>query len=442
MVPETKIELIKTRKMKLGKLLLGAALFISSISFSQDSLSTAEQERECLRMQKIANDAVAAKNFKEAATYFLKGESICEPFGANNYKNLILCFGKLSRKDPDAEMRKLYTDTLIMVTNLAMEAEAYNTKNDMKTAYAYLKCSEPNYEQADFYFTRAMNTGGAAVKEGYLPTYYFNITTLYNAEDDVEKQAVIKIRLIKEFFNISKIITERGMKQKTQEQVSKMFNSIINSCEDLTPELAGFISNLPADIEAAKASLIMMIDLMESKECSDTPEFVQLIDAYLERDPESIRAIEMKAKVMESQKKYSDAISLYKKLKGLVTEDAEKQKQQYNVARCQLNSGAYKSAYNTAMSVKGELRGDALVIAAKGVAGNAPNCGLGDFERSCNFIYAVQLLEQARSNGASVGGLISSYKSRYPSSDDCFKNGNPTSFSLECYPSITVNPCQ
>ena len=87
----------------------------------------------------------------------------------------------------------------------------------------------------------------------------------------------------------------------------------------------------------------------------------------------------------------------------------------------------------------GEHKGKALVIAGKSVGSNANNCGASTFERKCNNIYAVQLLEKAKALGASTGNSISSYKSRYPTSDDLFQNSNPQSVTLTCY-GVTVNP--
>ena len=59
-------------------------------------------------------------------------------------------------------------------------------------------------------------------------------------------------------------------------------------------------------------------------------------------------------------------------------------------------------------------------------------------ERKSNYVYAVQLLEQARSLGESTGGTISSYKAMYPTDQEKFENGNPSTMTLSCY-GVTVN---
>ncbi|MGB0915231.1 MAG: hypothetical protein ACPGVI_04120, partial [Crocinitomicaceae bacterium] len=70
---------------------------------------------------------------------------------------------------------------------------------------------------------------------------------------------------------------------------------------------------------------------------------------------------------------------------------------------------------------------------------NANNCGSSTFERKCNYIYAVQLLEQARSLGESTGGTISSFRNNFPTDSEKFENGSPSSVSLSCY-GVSVNP--
>ena len=80
------------------------------------------------------------------------------------------------------------------------------------------------------------------------------------------------------------------------------------------------------------------------------------------------------------------------------------------------------------------------MIAGLSVGANANNCGDSDFERRCNYIYAVQLLEQARSLGVSDNGAIAKFKANYPTTEQCFNNNSPTSYTLKCY-GVTVNPC-
>ena len=90
------------------------------------------------------------------------------------------------------------------------------------------------------------------------------------------------------------------------------------------------------------------------------------------------------------------------------------------------------------MNIQGKFRGKAMAIAGQCVGQLANECGVSTFERNCNFIYAVQLLEQ--SGGAASSSLISSYKAKFPTSQDCFGEGNPTSVTLICW-GVTVKPC-
>jgi len=422
-------------KMKLGKILLGASMIIATASFAQDG----GEDRECLRMRKIANDAMEIKDYKEATTFFIKGETICGNYNASNYGRLTGSLIRLINAEKDKEVKKLYSDTIIAVYDRMEEKGFYDHKNDMLRGYYYLQISTPNYLKADEFFSRGVKEQGTAVKEMYIPLYYYNTYTLFYMEQNVDKKNGLKKRMISDYFELSKLITEANFSPKAQESITAYFNTVVQSCEDLTPEIAGFITNLPAETEAAKASLMSLIVLMEDKKCKDSQEYMDLINKYLELDPESPVALEMKAKILEKQKKYRDANSIYEKLIGLAeVTDERKTELRYKIVVNIYNTGSYKSAYNKAMSVQGPNRSKALEIAAQCVAATAMICGESTFARKCNYIYAVQLLEKAGLGGSSKAN---NYKAKYPTSQECFKEGNPASVTLTCW-NVTVSPCK
>jgi hypothetical protein len=90
------------------------------------------------------------------------------------------------------------------------------------------------------------------------------------------------------------------------------------------------------------------------------------------------------------------------------------------------------------MGVSGKYKGEALKIAGQCVGQLANSCGSSTFERKCNFYHAVNLLQQAQSAGANVGGIIGSYRAQCPTADEKFDAGNPSSQSLSCW-GVTVS---
>ena len=154
-----------------------------------------------------------------------------------------------------------------------------------------------------------------------------------------------------------------------------------------------------------------------------------------------MKLTQSKAKDLMARGKTSEAIKTLRTAKGIATDEAKKQEITYKIALAQFKSKSYTAAYNTAMSVSGKHKGNALSIAGKCVGNNANNCGSSTFDRKCNYIYAVQLLERSRSLGGNTGSSISAYRSRFPTADDCFQNGNPASVTLSCY-NVSVKPCK
>lgn len=421
--------------MKLGQLIFGVLLMMNFSSFAQDE----DTERECKRMRFLAGEALKIKDYKEASMYYIKGETICGGYDAKNYARLIGSIRKAGRAETDKANKKAYNDTLDAVYNRAEAAGMYNNADDLYRAYNNLQSSNPTPKKADSLFLSGIKVKGTEVRETYIVYYYFNLYSLWNSAKGEEK-AAYKARMIKGYFRLSKLISDAKMSVKTQESITGYFNIVVKTCDDILPELNNFMSTLPQDAELKKVSVNNFIALLEDKECTQSDEYFMLIDTLIYNDPSSIDALMMKAKAESAKGKHSASIVTLKKARDLTTDDAQKNEIKYMIASEQYVSGAYKSAYSTAMTVSGDLKGKALVIAGKSVGQNANNCGDTTFDRKCNYIYAVQLLQQAKSKGAATGGKISEYTQRFPTSDDCFAKGNPSSVTLECY-GVTVSPC-
>ncbi|MFT6246397.1 MAG: tetratricopeptide (TPR) repeat protein [Crocinitomicaceae bacterium] len=432
--------------MKLGSILLGASMILASATFAQDD------NRECKRMRFIANEAMRVENYKEATEYFIKAEVTCGPdflkndngedIGSANYDRLTGSLIRVINVETDADAKKLYADTLCAIWDRMDEQSLYDNKNDMYRGNFELQKSTPGYLKADKYFTRgiaAHANGGTPVQEMYIPLHYYNTFTLFLMEQDAENKNVIKKRMINDYFDLSKLITKSNFSLRAQEGITVYFNSAVQTCDDLTPEIAGFIADLSEDVEAAKNSLMSLIDLMETKRCEDTQEYMDLINAYLERDPESLKALEMKAKILEKENKYREANVIYEKLiASPEITDERKAELKYKIVDNLFKMRSYNAAYSKAMNIQGKFRGKAMSIAGQCVGQLANECGVSTFDRNCNFIYAVQLLEQ--SGGAAGASLITSYKAEFPTARDCFGEGNPASVTLECW-GVTVKPC-
>ena len=420
--------------MKLGKLILASFLLIGTSSFAQE-----DAEKECKRMRFLAGEELTIKNYKGSAKYYILGEKICGGYDAANYARLI---GSVRNAiiATEKEEKTAYTDTVVTFYNKIEEKGFYDKKDDLLRASYILQSSNPDRKKADELFRRGIAAQGAATNEGYVSYFYYNTYAIYSAAAETVK-ADLKKRMISDYFEMSALIGKANMSIQTQETITEYFNYVVKDCKDILPEITSYIENLSTEKESRLASLMNFITLLENKACTDAPEYGQLINSYVDTDPTSLDAQLMKAKYLMSKGSLSEAITTLRTAKEITTEDAKKQEITYTIALAQFKSKSYTAAYNTAMSVSGEHKGNALSIAGKCVGNNANNCGASTFDRKCNYIYAVQLLEKARSLGGDTGNSISSYKSRFPTTDDCFQNGNVTSITLSCY-NVTVNPCK
>ena len=417
--------------MKLEKLLLGTLIVIGFASYAQDE----DQDRECTRMRFLAGEELKIKNYTGAAMYYLKGEKICGGYDAANYGRLIGSLRNAVNSVQEKEQKTAYIDTLVDTYQRAEAAGAYDQADDLIRASFILQSSKPDRKKADELFRRGIDAGGLSVNEAYVSYFYYNTYAMYAETPTPE----LKKRLIAEYFELSTLISKANMSVKTQETITGYFNAVVRSCDDILPDLKGYIDNLPEDPEVKKSAVLNFISLLDKKECTESAEYFQLIDIYVEIDPSSYDAQMMKAKALMGKNKYSDAIATLRKAKELAPNDEKAQEINYEIARAQYSSGSYSAAYSTAMSVSGAMKGKALVIAGQSVGKNANNCGSSTFERKCNYIYAVQLLEQARNLGEATGGTISSFKANYPTEGEKFDNGSPASVSLSCY-GVSVNP--
>ncbi len=417
--------------MKLEKLLLGTLIVIGFASYAQDE----DQERECTRMRFLAGEELKIKNYTGASMYYLKGEQICGGYDAANYARLIGSLRNAINSVQEKDQKTAYIDTLVATYQRAEDAGAYDKADDLIRASFILQSSAPNRQKADELFRRGIDAGGLSVNEAYVSYFYYNTYAMYAEAPTPE----LKKRMIAEYFELSTLISKANMSVKTQETITGYFNAVVRTCEDILPDLKGYIENLPEDPEVKKAAVLNFISLLDKKECTESAEYFQLIDIYVEIDPNSFDAQMMKAKALMGKNKYSDAIATLRKAKELAPDSEKAQEINYEIARAQYSSGSYSAAYTTAMSVSGAMKGKALVIAGQSVGKNANNCGSSTFERKCNYIYAVQLLEQARNLGESTGGTISSFKANYPTDGEKFENGSPASVSLSCY-GVSVNP--
>ena len=421
--------------MKLKKILIASFVLTASISFGQGQAEN--DELHCKRMKYLAQQArLEKKDFKESSIYMLKAEKSC---GGLTKTEMAILIGSLRNTIMDTEDTAIsgpYTDTLIAAWNRAEKLGLYDSADDLIRAFYLTQGEKPNNVKADSLFQAGIKVQGTATQEHYISYYYYNLYVLYSITEG-DTQNAYKKRLIKDYFSLLKLIREAKMSLSAEENLNNYLDALIQTADDLLPELDNFLLNVPEDNESAVNSIKNFISLLEKKKGTSTDQYESLVKLWDDLDP-SIETKMAKAKLLMSKGKYSEAKKTFEEIITM-TDDVELQQEaSYSIAYCLFKTGSYKASYNEAMNVGGTFEGKGFSLAGQCVAQNAENCGVTTLERQANYYYAVELLEKAKAKGESVGNIISSYKKQFPSKDILFKNGNPSSVTLECY-GVTVN---
>ena len=404
-------------------------------------------KKAAMTMDSISNTSAAISEYKKELEFRLKAEKLCPDFDLKNYRFVQRVLNDLIKRD--TANAKIYYDSL---NNLLerMDIKGINDAKNSIRASNYLKGSSINREKADVFFKKAINDATIKLDDEVVKNYYLNIYNMYlNAP--AEKQAEVKARMISEYFILSKMCVDKALNEETPNYITNTLNLAIKSCEDILPEISVYLKALPKDKDQKLVTVNNLINLLEDKSCTSSNEYVILIDTLLKID-RSYKSILAKAKLLTMKGNTTESMNLFKEARGMAKNEIEKKEieaeitrvqekiaaQEYNRVLSMFNGGNYKSAYNAAMGLSGKYRGDGLKIAGQCVGQLANSCGSTTFERKCNFYHAVNLLQQAQSAGANVGGLIGSYRSQLPTADERFDAGNPSSQSLSCW-GVTVS---
>ena len=391
----------------------------------------AQEERKLIEIDTSAT--LKLMHFKTEFTYLLKAEAICGTFTKNNYNYIIRSGQDILKLEKDSKIKSRYIDTLFLI-NKKIDLLKFGDKNIvLKLADYCLLKSVIERDLCDNYYLIALRDTSLKFTDVNIINYYSNLYSLYLTEQDTLKKSTYKKRLISDYFMLSKLITYKKLQARTLESIVNVFNGIVRNCEDLLPDLAFFMNELPKEKEAKIKTVTNFLNLMKEKSCSSSKEYEMLVDTLIKIDG-SIETMIEKAELLIVKKRYTEGLANFNAAK-IMTEDLVKLDEiDFRILEVQFhNLDNYQTAYRLAMAISGTNKSKALLIAAKCVANSANSCGSSTFDRKCNYYYAAELAERAGDSGAA-----SRYRAGAPSSEEKFNNNNPSSVSLSCW-GVTVN---
>ena len=215
-------------------------------------------------------------------------------------------------------------------------------------------------------------------------------------------------------------------------------NAIIakeSTCENLIPlyrkNFDKFKSNLVWLNRAASR--------MDSKDCSDDPLFVELVEALHELNPSANSAYYL-GLLNDKKGDSKTAIQYYNESIELETDNLKKAKTLYKIALKFKNSRQYsksRSYANKALKFQPSA-GRAYLLIANLYAASANNCGNTQFEKRAIYWLAAKEARKAASVDASVRRTAKktavSYEGRAPSKTDIFTEGRSgQTISIKCW---------
>ena len=433
---------------------------------------SAQNSEECLQDLSIFAEYAKVKNYDEAYGPWLKVREACPSlyvaifsYGERLLKDRIKKATPETRDAETADLIKLYDQWLENFPtrrNVSVSGDIISSKAQAMLDYKTADKMEV-YKTFDLaYQTDAKSFNNPKELYNYFKTLYdlykegnqgVTMEQLFNKYEEVsEKFEIESINLAKKLDVILKK-QEEGTPLSSREVRSKRVYGINSNA------IGTFLSNLDAII-SKEATCVNLVPLykrnfeefksdavwlkraasrMDSKECSDDPFFVTLVEALHTLDPSADSAYYLgilKDKAGNSQ----EALKYYEESISLQTDPYKKAKILYKIAIKFKSAGRKSSARSYALKA---LRfqpsmGRAYLMISNLYAGSANDCGETQFNKRAVYWLAAQMAFKAGEVDASIKKLAlktaKSYEGRAPSKTEIFTEGNQgATIEFDCW---------
>ena len=466
------------KKMKKNYFKHALLLFLvfQNFLYSQDTAA-------CMQDLSIFAEYVKVKNYASASEPWMRVRENCPDINAaiytygerilkNNIKNGTPEVIEASKKD----LIKLYDEWLQYFPKNKNKSIVGDVTGRKAQALLDFKMAELNevYKIFDEAFTKdAASFTNPKFLYNYFKTLYdrykkgdneVSMEMLFNKYEEVsEKFEVETVSLAKKLDIILKKEEEGKPLTSREQRRKKVYN--INS-----KAIGTFLSNLDAIIvkEATCENLIPLYktnfdefkedsvwlkraaNRMDSKECSDDPFFVTLVEALHALDPSADSAYYL-GLLNDKSGNAEEALKYYEESISLETDNYRKAKILLKIANKFRVAGRRSSARNyanKALSYQPSL-GRAYLLIANLYADSANDCGNSQFNKRAVYWLAADLAKKASRVDNSLSKIAKkaadSYSGRAPSKTDIFTEGNAGSvIKFDCWinRSVTVPKLQ
>ncbi len=445
--------------------ILGMGVMLTHTLVAQDS-------QECLQNLSIFAEYAKVKNYDEAYAPWMSVRKECPSLNV-----AVFSYGERIIKDriknatPEtidaetADLMNLYDEWLENFPtkrNVSVRGDIISSKAQAMLDYKTADKMEA-YKTFDLaYQTDAKSFSNPKELYNYFKTLYdlykegnqgVTMEQLFNKYEEVsEKFEIESVNLAKKLDVILKK-QEEGIPLNSRDVRSKRVYGINSNA------IGTFLSNLDAII-SKEATCVNLVPLykrnfeefksdaiwlkraasrMDSKECSDDPFFVTLVEALHTLDPSADSAYYLgilKDKAGDS----NEALKYYEESISLQSDPYKKAKILYKIAIKFKNAGRKSSARSyarKALSFQPSL-GRAYLMISNLYAGSANDCGETQFNKRAVYWLAAQMAYKAGEVDASIKKLAlktaRSYEGRAPSKTEIFTEGNQgVTIKFDCW---------
>lgn len=452
--------------MKLSSVYIFLIVMVASLTL------TAQNSEECLQDLSIFAEYAKVKNYDEAYGPWMKVREACPSLNVAvySYGERILK-DRIKKATPEtkdaevADLLKLYDQWLEHFPtkrNVSVKGDIISSKAQAMLDYKTSDKMEV-YRTFDLAFKTDPNSfTNPKALYNYFKTLYdtykagtdnVSMEQLFNKYEEVSEKFELETTNLAKKLDVILKKQENGSPLSSREVRSKRVYGINSNA------IGTFLSNLDAII-SKEATCVNLVPLykrnfeefktdavwlkraasrMDSKECSDDPFFVTLVEALHNLDPSADSAYYLgilKDKAGDS----NEALKYYEESIALQTDPYKKAKILYKIAVKFKNAGRKSSARRyaqKALSFQPSM-GRAYLMISNLYAGSANDCGDTQFNKRAVYWLAAQMAYKAAEVDASIKKVAvktaKSYEGRAPSKTEIFTEGNQgTTIQFSCW---------
>ncbi len=283
---------------------------------------------------------------------------------------------------------------------------------------------------------------------------------LFNKYDDVSEKIESEIKnytaklnkFVSEGDEEVQLSPKDARKVKSYNSYLKAYGQIVGSVDKKLGDRANCENLVPLyqkDFEQFKNDGIWLqraMNRMYTKECTDDPLFVKIVQQKNTLDPNASTAYYLGI-LKEKEGNWSEAVNYFNQAVELETDSFDKAKRLSSIAAKYRKKGSYgqaRSYYQKALAENPSL-GSAYIAIAQMYAKSANNCGTDNFSKRAVYWLAAQTARKAGRVDASLkkasAQTVANYLAKAPTKSEIFSKGNSgESIKIGCWigRSVTV----